>query len=261
MVWPFRNGKTRGITLEPLYPSVPEAAVRDQTLYEWLALADALRLGQGRVSAAAKEAVHRRIDRTPPCRLHSIISKSSPPRWRMFLRDLSLPVQASCRCSLSPNSCRTCVQTQDTDAVVQVLHIGEWLRLRAALLACGFRERAMARESRQILFWLDDLPVDFIPPRLREFGTANRWLDLGFELAEESQFPSGRVIERLPASAFLAAKIAAFLSRGRQDVFRSDDLDDIAALLVGRPMLAEEMSFAHPEIRTYVREHFEGFRR
>ena len=151
--------------------------------------------------------------------------------------------------------------TQDTDAVVQVLHIGEWLRLRTALFACGFRERAMQPESRQILFWLDELPVDFIPPRLKEFGTANRWLDLGFELAEESQLPSGRLIERLPASAFLAAKVAAFLSRGRQDVFRSDDLEDIAALLVGRPALGEEMSFAHPEIRSYVREHFEGFRR
>jgi hypothetical protein len=150
--------------------------------------------------------------------------------------------------------------TEDTDAVVQVLHIGEWLRLRDALLACGFRERAMIHESRQILFWLGDLPVDFIPPRLREFGTANRWLDLGFEFAEESQLPSGRVIERLPASAFLASKIAAFLSRGRQDVLRSDDLDDIAALLVGRPTLPEEMSYAHSEIRAYMSEHFEAFR-
>ena len=61
-VWPFRAGKVRGFTLEPLYPSVPRAALRDQTLYEWLALADALRLGQGRVGAAAKEAVHRRIN-------------------------------------------------------------------------------------------------------------------------------------------------------------------------------------------------------
>ena len=62
MVWPFHNGKTRGVTLKPLYPSVPEVAVSDQALYEWLALADALRLGQGRVSAAAKEIVRRRIE-------------------------------------------------------------------------------------------------------------------------------------------------------------------------------------------------------
>ena len=151
--------------------------------------------------------------------------------------------------------------TQDVDAVVQVLHFGEWMRLRTALLASGFRERAVVAQSRQILFWLGDLQVDFIPPRLREFGTANRWLDLGFELAEESRLPSGRVIERIPASAFLAAKVAAFLSRGRRDVFRSDDLDDIAALLIGRPALAGEISFAHPEIRAYVREHFAGFRR
>lgn len=139
--------------------------------------------------------------------------------------------------------------TQDVDAVVQLLHFGEWMRLRRALIASGFRERAMPSDNRQILFWLNDLPVDFIPSRLREFGTANRWLDLGFELAEASRLPSGRVIERLPASAFLAAKVSAFLSRGRRDVFRSDDLDDIAALLVGRPTLTKEISIAHPEIR------------
>lgn len=62
MVWPFSGGKTRGITLEPLYQSVPEAASRDRALYEWLALTDALRLGQGRVVSAAKDTVHRRID-------------------------------------------------------------------------------------------------------------------------------------------------------------------------------------------------------
>lgn len=61
MIWPFRDGKTRGITLKPLYTSVPQAAARDQTLYEWLALADALRLGQGRIPAAAKDTVHRRV--------------------------------------------------------------------------------------------------------------------------------------------------------------------------------------------------------
>lgn len=151
--------------------------------------------------------------------------------------------------------------THDVDAVVQVLHLGEWMRLRTALIACGFRERAMPSQNRQILFWLNNLPVDFIPPRLQEFGTQNRWLDLGFEFAEESQLPSGRVIERLPANAFLAAKVAAFLSRGRRDVFRSDDLDDIVSLLVGRPTLPEELSFGHPEIRAYVHEHLEGFRR
>ncbi|MEL7451309.1 MAG: hypothetical protein AAFN78_19000 [Pseudomonadota bacterium] len=46
-VWPDTNGRTRGYTLKPLYPSVPFAAQRDEKLYEVLAMIDALRDGLG----------------------------------------------------------------------------------------------------------------------------------------------------------------------------------------------------------------------
>lgn len=47
-VWPWRNGETRGIALEPLYRTVPTAALRDPALYELLALVDAIRDGRAR---------------------------------------------------------------------------------------------------------------------------------------------------------------------------------------------------------------------
>lgn len=55
-VWPYAEGTVRGLSLEPLYPSVPAAALRDPKLYELLALVDALRDGRARErSIAAKE--------------------------------------------------------------------------------------------------------------------------------------------------------------------------------------------------------------
>ena len=42
-VWPHPTGSVRGVSLEPLYPSVPVAALKDALLYEILALVDALR--------------------------------------------------------------------------------------------------------------------------------------------------------------------------------------------------------------------------
>lgn len=47
-VWASAKGTVRGISLAPLYPSVPEAALRDGRLYALLALFDAIRAGQAR---------------------------------------------------------------------------------------------------------------------------------------------------------------------------------------------------------------------
>jgi hypothetical protein len=47
-VWPDPKGKVRGIALEPVHENAPEAARRDRSLGERLALIDAIRLGDGR---------------------------------------------------------------------------------------------------------------------------------------------------------------------------------------------------------------------
>jgi hypothetical protein len=68
-VWPFAEGRQRGIALEPLYRSVPDAALRDSTLYELLALIDALRDGRARERKTAEHELIRRLqqyDRPEP---------------------------------------------------------------------------------------------------------------------------------------------------------------------------------------------------
>lgn len=54
-VWPHPKGTVRGLGLAPLYPSVPDAALKDARLYEMLALFDALRSGQAREREAAQK--------------------------------------------------------------------------------------------------------------------------------------------------------------------------------------------------------------
>lgn len=54
-VWSHSSGKIRGVSLAPLYPTVPEAASRDAKLYAVLALFDAYRSGQARERAAAQK--------------------------------------------------------------------------------------------------------------------------------------------------------------------------------------------------------------
>lgn len=47
-VWPYEKGKIRGLSLVPLYKSVPDASMRDKVLYRRLALLDSIRDGGAR---------------------------------------------------------------------------------------------------------------------------------------------------------------------------------------------------------------------
>jgi hypothetical protein len=60
-VWPYAEGKFRGMAFEPLYPTVPFAALRDRTLYELLAIVDALRDGRARERKLAEKELLRRL--------------------------------------------------------------------------------------------------------------------------------------------------------------------------------------------------------
>lgn len=61
-VWPWRDGETRGIALEPLYRTAPAAALRDPILYELLALVDAIRDGRSRESKIAEKELISRLN-------------------------------------------------------------------------------------------------------------------------------------------------------------------------------------------------------
>ena len=48
VVWPDALGTARGVSITPLYPTVPKAAQRNAELYALLALTDTLRFGRAR---------------------------------------------------------------------------------------------------------------------------------------------------------------------------------------------------------------------
>lgn len=70
-VWPFPEGQHRGVSLEPLYKTAPDAAVRDQALYELLALIDALREGRARERKLAEKELIARLG-------HQLNERSEP---------------------------------------------------------------------------------------------------------------------------------------------------------------------------------------
>lgn len=63
VVWPDAEGPVRGEAFSPLYRSVPEAARKDQGLYELLALVDAIRGGRARERQLAEKRLMKRLRR------------------------------------------------------------------------------------------------------------------------------------------------------------------------------------------------------
>lgn len=66
-VWPFAKGKDMGQSVKPLFKSVPEAALRDDRLYEYLALVDAIRLGNQREAGLAADRLSERLLKNDHC--------------------------------------------------------------------------------------------------------------------------------------------------------------------------------------------------
>ncbi|KXK06501.1 MAG: hypothetical protein UZ17_ACD001000459 [Acidobacteria bacterium OLB17] len=64
-VWPYPQGTSRGFALTPLYPTVPIACLRDQSLYQKLALIDAIRSGSTRERELAIKLLVERLDNAP----------------------------------------------------------------------------------------------------------------------------------------------------------------------------------------------------
>ena len=63
-VWEHPEGDVRGQAIEPLYPIVPEVALSDGSMYEWLNLIEGIRIGGPRVQRIALDRIRDRLGLT-----------------------------------------------------------------------------------------------------------------------------------------------------------------------------------------------------
>ena len=61
LVWPYSHGNAKGQSVQPLFKSVPEAVLRDERLYAYLALVDAIRIGNPREANLAAKLFEKRL--------------------------------------------------------------------------------------------------------------------------------------------------------------------------------------------------------
>jgi len=135
--------------------------------------------------------------------------------------------------------------TKDVDAIVQVVSQADYYQLSEKLRARGFKEDIS--EDAPICRWVaDKVVLDVMPTDTQILGFGNKWYAPAMENSDAMQLPNGREIRMVSAPYFLITKLEAFDGRGKGDYLASHDIEDIIAVLDGRPEIVEEVKQSGP---------------
>jgi hypothetical protein len=140
--------------------------------------------------------------------------------------------------------------TTDVDVITEVPSYAEYARLSERLRALGLTEDTS--QGAPLCRWRQGaLVIDVMPTVDQVLGFANRWYIPAFAAAKSTPL-DGFFIRVITADYFLATKLEAFHARGQGDVGGSHDLEDVIAVIDGRPEIIEEVQSALPDVRRYL---------
>ena len=147
--------------------------------------------------------------------------------------------------------------TKDVDVISELASLVEYHRLSSRLRELGFSEDQS--EDAPICRWRGGgILLDVMPTHPEILGFGNDWYQPAFAAAVWKALPSGKKIRIVSAPYFLATKLAAFDGRGRGDYMLSHDMEDIVAVLDGRPEIAEEVLHCDSELKVHLQTRMAG---
>jgi predicted nucleotidyltransferase len=130
--------------------------------------------------------------------------------------------------------------TKDVDAIVQVASIVSYYQLSDKLRAKGFSEDMS--DGAPICRWVaENVILDVMPTERKILGFGNEWYKEAALNAEDIKLPSGKHIQMVSAPYFLITKLEAFGGRGKGDYLMSHDIEDIIAVVDGRPEIVNDV--------------------
>jgi predicted nucleotidyltransferase len=124
--------------------------------------------------------------------------------------------------------------TTEVDVIVATGSRSEFRQLERELASLGFRNDIS--EGAPICRWIgaEGHRLNLMPADDAILGFSNRWYPMATEAAVLFQLGPELSIRIPRAPVFVASKLAAFRSRGRDDLLASHDLEDVVAVVAGR---------------------------
>ena len=150
--------------------------------------------------------------------------------------------------------------TTDVDVVVDIASRATYLtELREALLQVGARQDTS--EDAPVCRWiLDSVQVDVMPVTEQVLGFGNRWHAGALRRATSVVVADKHEILMVDAPHFLATKAQAFMDRGGGNPLRSKDVEDVIAVVDGRPEIVSEVAQSPEALRGFLAEVFTTWR-
>jgi hypothetical protein len=144
--------------------------------------------------------------------------------------------------------------TLDVGAIVAIGSYVEFTLLENRLRDLGFRQPHS--EGTPTCRWaIGDLILDLMPTDSSILGFGNRWYSPALEHAQKTRI-GGYEIRMITAPYFLATKLEAFHTRGKNDFRMSHDLEDIVTVTDGRPELVDEVHLSPADLQEYLGDQF-----
>ena len=145
--------------------------------------------------------------------------------------------------------------TKDVDVVVATPSYSDYTRFSERLRELGFTEDRSV--GAPICRWtIAGMILDVMPYDERILGFSNRWYKAAIEKAQERRLPNGLNIRVITAPYFVATKLEAFRGRGKGDYAVSPDLEDMIAVIDGRPQIVAEVAKEHEDLRNFLSTEF-----
>jgi len=145
--------------------------------------------------------------------------------------------------------------TYDVDAIAEISSYAAYADFSERLRRCGFSEDVS--EGAPICRWrLKKTILDVMPLDEKILGFSNRWYKPAMDSAVVHELEPGLRVRVVTAVYFCATKLEAFAGRGKHDYQSSHDLEDLMAVVDGRPELAEEIRSGPEDVRAYIGAEF-----
>ena len=144
--------------------------------------------------------------------------------------------------------------TKDVDAIVEAATLVDYYRIEQRLSLLGFMQDTTGDVVCRWKHRGSGVLFDLMPDDPSVLGFSNTWYPETLRTATRIEIRSGLDIRLISPAAFLATKLEAFASRGRNDYLARHDLEDVLNVIDGRPSIVEELAVASGELKGFISE-------